>query len=202
MSRKSIPHHKICRRVGVSVCGAVNCPLAKRANPPGQHGAQKQRKKATPYGAQLMETQKLRGYYDLSGKQLQRYYQEAARSKRQTNIVLIEKLETRLDSVVYRLGYAPSLKAARQMVVHRHFMVNGKNVNKPGYQMREGEVINLREKSQKIDRYVEWFKFYNPAVDYLKKDVDAFSGFLVSMPLRDQVPIILEDQLVIEFMAL
>lgn len=201
MSRKSIPHHKICRRVGTSVCGAVNCPLARRANPPGQHGGNKQRQKLTAYASQLVETQKLRGYYGLSAKQMLRYYREAAKSKVQTNVHMIEKMETRLDSITYRLGFAPSLRAARQMVVHRHIMVNGKNVNKPGYQLKVGDEVSMREKSQKIERYTEWFKFYNNDLPYISKEVDKYTGKLSDVPQREQVPIVLEDQLVIEFMA-
>lgn len=200
MSRKSIPRHRICRRLGVSVCGAVNCPLGKRPNPPGQHGGGR-RPKETQYGLQLKETQKLRGYYGISAKQLRRYYTEAANSKNQTNVELVQKLERRLDSVVYRIGFTCSLRASRQMVVHRHIMVNGKNVNKPGYLVKPGDVIQLREKSQKIEKYVDWFKFYDHKIPYVQKDQGSFSGKLTQIPNREDVPILVEDQLVVEFMA-
>lgn len=200
MSRKSIPRHRNCRRLGVSVCGAVNCPLGKRPNPPGQHGGGR-RPKETQFGLQLKETQKLRAYYGISSKQLRRYYTEAASSKQQTNVHMVQKLEQRLDSVVYRLGFACSLRAARQMIVHRHFLVNNKSVNKPGYSVRPGEVVQLRPKSQKIERYADWFKFYDHKLPYVQKDQDNFSGTLVKAPERSEVPILVEDQLVVEFMA-
>lgn len=200
MSRKSIPRHRVCRRLGVSVCGAVNCPLGRRPTPPGQHGASR-RQKDTPYGLQLKETQKLRAYYGISAKQLRRYFTEAATSKEQTNIALIQKLERRLDSMTYRMGFACSLRAARQMVVHRHMLVNGKNVNKPGYQLQPGDTIELRPKSQKIERYVDWFKFYDHKLSYIQKDFTKLTGSLVHMPEREEVPILVEDQLVVEFMA-
>ena len=200
MSRKSIPRHRVCRRLGVSVCGAVNCPLGRRPTPPGQHGAAR-RQKDTPYGLQLKETQKLRAYYGISAKQLRRYFSEAAAAKEQTNIALVQKLECRLDSMSYRMGFACSLRAARQIVVHRHLLVNGKNVNKPGYQLKPGDTVELRPKSQKIERYVDWFKFYDHKLSYIQKDVSKLSGSLVQMPEREEVPILVEDQLVVEFMA-
>ncbi|MBF0288740.1 MAG: 30S ribosomal protein S4 [SAR324 cluster bacterium] len=200
MSRKSIPRHRICRRLGVSVCGAVNCPLGRRPTPPGQHGAMR-RSKDTQYALQLKETQKLRAYYGVSSKQLRRYYAEAATSKEQTNIALVQKMECRLDNMAYRMGFACSLRSARQLVVHRHLMVNGKNVNKPSYQLKSGDTVQLREKSQKIERYTEWFKFYDHKLSYVQKDVSKYSGSLVEIPTREEIPILVEDQLVVEFMA-
>lgn len=200
MSRKSEPRHKACRRLGVSVCGAVNCPLGRRPNPPGQHGAGR-RQKVSPYAQQLIETQKLRAYYGISESQLVRYYEAAVNSRQPTNVALVQSLETRLDNVVYRLGFACSLRAARQLVVHRHIDLNGKNVNKPSMAIKPGDVVKLRDKSQKVERYVEWFKFFNHNLPYLSKDTSKYSGSLVNPPPRDQIPILLEDQLVVEFMA-
>ncbi len=200
MSRKSIPRHRTCRRLGVSVCGAVNCPLGRRPTPPGQHGAMR-RAKDTQYAQQLKETQKLRAYYGVSSKQLRRYYAEAATSKEQTNIALVQKLECRLDNMVYRMGFTCSLRAARQMVVHRHLMVNGKNVNKPSYHLKPGDTVELRGKSQKIERYTEWFKFYDHKLSYIQKDVNKYTGSFVELPSREEVPILVDDQLVVEFMA-
>ncbi len=200
MSRKSIPHHRACRRLGVSVCGAVNCPLGRRPTPPGQHGASR-RQKDSQFGLQLKETQKLRAYYGISAKQLRRYYSEAASSREQTNVILIQKLECRLDSMVYRMGFTCSLRAARQMVVHRHLLVNGKSVNKPGFQIKPDDTIQLRPKSQKVERYVEWFRFYDHKLSYVQKDIEKLSGAMVQIPERREIPILVEDQLVVEFMA-
>lgn len=202
MTSKVESRCKICRRLGVCVfkfrCGGV----IRRPNPPGQHGSgAARRQKVTPYGLQLKETQKLRYYYGISSKQLRRYYREASSSKQQTNIALVQKLETRFDNMVYRMGFAGSLPAARQMVVHRHLLVNGKSVNKPGFQVKPGDEIQLRAKSQKIETYKEWFKFYEQKLGYIQRDVSKTSGTLVQIPERAEIPILLEDQLVVEFMA-
>ena len=200
MSRKSIPRHRACRRLGVSVCGAVNCPLGRRPAPPGQHGAMR-RQKDSQYGLQLKETQKLRAYYGISAKQLRRYFKEAASSQEQTNVSLVQRLESRFDNMTYRMGFACSLRAARQIVAHRHLLVNGKNVNKPSYQLRPGDTIQLRPKSQKIERYVEWFKFYDHKLPYIEKDAEIMTGTLVQVPERAMIPILVDDQLIVEFMA-
>ncbi len=200
MSEKLQARCKVCRRLGTCVfkfrCGGV----LKRPNPPGQHGGAR-RAKETQYGLQLKETQKLRFYYGVSGKQFLRYYKEAAASSHQTNVILVQKLETRLDNMVYRMGFAGSLRAARQMVVHRHLLVNGKNVNKPAYQLRPGDEIKLREKSAKIENYRDWFKFYAQDLSYIERDLDSLSGTLTRIPERNEVPILVDDQLVVEFMA-
>jgi len=200
MSRKSVPRHKACRRLSLSVCGAVNCPLGRRPNPPGQHGAGR-KNKPSQYALQLRETQKLRAYYNVSAKQMLRYYDEASASKAQTNVAMVQKLETRLDSMVYRLGFAASLRASRQMVGHGHILLNGKKVNKPAIQIKPGDQIKLREKSQKVDRYKEWWGFYDHNLPYIQKNKGDFSGTLVAQPERDAIPIVVEDQLVVEFMA-
>ncbi len=200
MSRKSIPRHRACRRLGVSVCGAVNCPLGRRPSPPGQHGATR-RQKDSQFGLQLKETQKLKAYYGVSAKQLRRYFKEASSSQEQTNIALVQSLESRFDNMTYRMGFACSLRAARQIVVHRHLLINGKNVNKPSYQLRPGDTIRLRPKSQKIERYLEWFKFYDHKLPYIEKDAETLTATLVQVPERTEIPILVDDQLIVEFMA-
>ena len=191
---------KICRRLGVSLCGSRSCAFLKRPQPPGEHGESKQ-SKDTPYGVQLKESQKLRFYYGISAKQFRRYYGMASKSKRQTNVYLIQMLETRLDNMVYRLGFTGTLASARQMVTHRHILVNGKNVNKPSYRVNVGDVVQLREKSQKIERYQEWFHFFKNDIPYIERHESEFSGQLTRLPDRHEVPIQVEDQLVVEFMA-
>lgn len=200
MSEKMQARCKICRRLGVCVfkfrCGGI----LRRPNPPGQHGGNR-RAKDTQYGLQLKETQKLRFYYGLSGKQFRRYYKEASASRQQTNVYLVQKMETRLDNMVYRMGFAGSVRAARQMVVHRHILVNGKNINKPAYQIKEGDTIQLRDKSQKVKTYQDWFKFYMQDVSYIERDEKKLSATLSRIPERDEIPILVDDQLVVEFMA-
>lgn len=200
MSNKAHANCKICRRLGVCVfkfrCGG----LVKRPNPPGQHGGGRPSKKSQ-YGLQLTETQKLRYYYGISAKQLRRYYKEASSSNQQTNVAMISRMETRLDNLVYRMGFAGSLKSARQMVVHRHILVNGKNVNKPAYQVKPNDMIQLRDKSQKVERFKEWFDFYWQDLKYIKRFPDKMAGMLLHVPEREEIPILVDDQLVVEFMA-
>ncbi|MBF0352378.1 MAG: 30S ribosomal protein S4 [SAR324 cluster bacterium] len=201
MANKLTFSHKSCRRFGISVCGSVNCPLGRRNVAPGQHGASKQRSKPSAYGLQLTETQKLKTYYGISDNQLRIYYTKASKTKQQTNIALVQALETRLDNMVYRMGFASTLRAARQMVVHRHLLVNGKNVNKPGYAIQVGDTIQLREKSKGIERYKEWFQFFERPLGYVERDKANLSAKLVRAPEREEVPIQVDDHLVVEFMA-
>ena len=122
-------------------------------------------------------------------------------SKMQTNIALVQQLETRLDNMVYRMGFAGTLRAARQIVVHRHLMVNGKSVNKPGYQVKPGDVVQLRDKSKKIERYKDWFNFFEQQLNYINRDAAKMSASLVQLPEREEIPILVEDHLVVEYMA-
>ena len=121
--------------------------------------------------------------------------------KGKTNVYLVQMLEMRLDNMVYRLGFTGTLASARQMVTHRHILVNGKNVNKPSYKVSVGDVIELREKSKKITRYQEWFDFFTNDIPYLERSEGKFSGKLTRLPDRHEIPIQVEDQLVVEFMA-
>jgi len=201
MAGKSSIRHKVCRALGVNLIGTPSCghTMKKRPNRPGQHGA-KRKRKVSPFGMQMQETQKLKYYYGISAKQLRRYYEAAAKSKIQTNVLMIQNLETRLDNVVYRIGFCGTLRSARQMVVHRHFLVNGINVNKPGYKVAPGDVVQLREKSQKIERYKEWYSFFKPELEYVERKGN-FSGSFARVPEREEIPILIDDQLVVEFMA-
>ena len=149
----------------------------------------------------LKETQKLKAFYGIRSRQMRRYYDKAAKMRKQTNVALVQTLETRLDNMVYRMGFAGTLRAARQMVVHSHFIVSGKKVNKPGYQLNPGEVVQLREKSLKIDRYKDWYNFFEQKLGYIQRDTKNFSGTLLHIPEREEIPIEVEDQLVVEFMA-
>ena len=122
-------------------------------------------------------------------------------SKMQTNVALVQLLETRLDNMAYRMGFAGTLRAARQMVVHRHLQVNGKTVNKPSFHVKPGDVIQLREKSRKIERYKDWYNFFEQQLNYIKREPKQLSASLVQIPEREEIPILVEDHLVVEFMA-
>ena len=171
MPGKSTIKHKVCRALGVNLIGTPSAALtlSRRPNRPGQHGGGRQAK-ISPFGLQLRETQKLKAFYGISSKQLRRYYEHAAKVRKQTNVALVQSLETRLDNMVYRMGFAGTLRAARQMVVHCHITVNDRKVNKPGFQVKPGDSIQLREKSQKVDRYKDWFNFFEQKLAYIKRD--------------------------------
>ena len=188
--------------MGVNLIGTPSAALtlSRRPNRPGQHGGGRQAK-ISPFGQQLKETQKLKAFYGISSKQLRRYYEHAAKVRKQTNVALVQSLETRLDNMVYRIGFAGTLRAARQMVVHCHITVNDRKVNKPGFQVKPGDSIQLREKSQNVDRYKDWFNFFEQKLAYIQRDSKKFSGTLVEVPEREEIPIDVEDHLVVEFMA-
>ena len=202
MPGKSTIKHKVCRALGVNLIGSPSAALtlSRRPNRPGQHGSSRQAK-VSPFGQQLKETQKLKAFYGISSKQLRLYYEKAARVRKQTNVALVQTLETRLDNMTYRMGFAGTLRAARQMVVHCHITVNGKRVNKPGYQVSPGDIVQLKEKSQKIDRYKDWYNFFEQKLGYVQRNTKNFSGTLVQIPEREEIPIEVEDHLVVEFMA-
>jgi small subunit ribosomal protein S4 len=151
---------------------------------------------------QLMETQKLKHYYGVTAKQLKRYYDRASKSKEQTNVFMVQLLERRLDNMVYRMGFTPTLRAARQMVVHRHIMVNGKNVNKPSLEVRVGDEITVRDRSKGIEKYKEWFELSEQQLGYIERDGSKMTGKLLQIPAREEIPIQVEDHLVVEYMAL
>ena len=202
MPGKSTIKNKLCRALGVNLIGSPSAALtlSRRPNRPGQHGVGRQTK-MSPYGQQLKETQKLKAFYGIRSKQMRRYYEKAAKMRKQTNVALVQTLETRLDNIAYRMGFAGTLRAARQMIVHCHITVNGKKVNKPGYQLSPGDIVKLREKSMKIDRYKDWYNFFEQKLGYIHRDTKNFSGTLLHVPEREEIPIEVEDHLVVEFMA-
>ena len=149
MTKRAESKYKINRRLGVNLWGRAKSPIAKREYGPGQHG--QRRKKATDYGTQLMAKQKLKGYYgNISEKQFRKYYEEAIRRRGDTSEKLIELLERRLDAVCYRMKFAITPFASRQLVNHGHIAVNGKRVNIPSYLVKDGDTIEVKEKSKQL----------------------------------------------------
>ena len=149
MSKRIASKYKINRRLGENLWGRPKSPVNSREYGPGQHG--QRRKKPSDFGIQLMAKQKLKGYYgNISEKQFRRYYAEASRRKGDTSENLIGLLERRLDAVVYRMKFVPTVFSARQFVNHGHVKVNGKKVNIPSYQVREGDVIEVKDKSREM----------------------------------------------------
>lgn len=187
------PRFKQCRRLGLNVCGH---PKAMNR---AKKGTSREDKKLTEYGRQLLEKQRLRAYYNVMEKQFAKYVKMAMKSDEQTGSALVKILERRLDNLVYRLGLASSIRQARQMVVHGHILVNGKKVDIPSYLVQVGDTIALKEKS----KYVELFRqnFENAFLTqypYLEKHED-MSGTLVRYPERNEIPIEIDDQLVVEY---
>ena len=157
MARYTGPSCKLCRRekeklfLKGSKCFSDRCPIENRNYPPGEHGLSR-RAKYSEYGVQLREKQKVKRIYGVLETQFRTYFEKANRQKGVTGENLVKLLERRFDNVVFRLGFAPSRKAARQMVLHRHFTVNGVTVNIPSYQVAPGDIIEVREKSKKLER--------------------------------------------------
>lgn len=194
MARMRGPRFKQCRRLNLNVCGHP-----KAMNRAG-NGQARDSRKLSSYGTQLLEKQRLRAYYEVMEKQFRRYVKEAMKDSETTGEALVKRLERRLDNLVYRLGFASSIRQARQMVVHGHIRVNGQKVNIPSYLVSVGDTLSLREKSRKTVLFTENFSTENASVyPYLTKDVSQFSGTLVRMPERSEIPIEIDDHLVVEF---
>ncbi len=192
---------KIERRLGVNLWGDPKSPFNKRQSRPGQHG--QNRKKPTDFGTQLMAKQKLKGYYgNIGEKRFRRYYDDAARLKGDTGENMIGLLERRLDAVVYRMKFVPTVFAARQLVNHQHVLVNGQKVNIPSYQVQEGDVIEVREKARQLPMVIQAVEAPHREVpEYLEVDHKAMKGKFIRTPLLEDVPypVQMEPNLVIEF---
>ncbi len=203
MARYTGPKNRIARRFGANIFGRARNPLLHKPNPPGMHGAK--RKKKSDYGMQLDEQQKLKAVYGMiSRAQLTRYYQEAVRSKQNTNHVFIERLECRLDNIVYRLRFASTIFAAQQLVSHGHILVNGKKVDRRSFHVRPGMVISVKTKSQQMPAIKQALDNTSRGIpDYLILEADKFSGSLAVQPAPDQIPhpIPINVPLICEFLA-
>lgn len=202
MSRNTGPKHRMCRRAGMPLCGSPKCPALRRPYPPGQHG-KRPRRKTSEYGRQIFEKQKLKFIYGVTERQLRRYFEMAKRGRGTTGERLLQILECRLDNLVYRMGFAPTLPAARQLVTHGHVLVNGKKVDIPSFPVKPGDVLELRERSKHLDLVTTSLearaKGNLPA--YLSVDPEARRGRLERLPAREEIPVPVDDSLVIEFYA-
>lgn len=198
---RQTPKYKICRRLGENLWGRDKCPTNTNPTGPGQHGAR--RKKLTDFGIQLREKQKLKGYYgDVKESQFRTIFKEAVRRKGDTSENLIALLESRLDAIVYRLNFVPTVFSARQFINHKHVMVNGKVVNIPSYRCRPGDVIEIREKSRQIPIVIEAIEKVEREVPaYLTFEPSAHKGTFNRLPVMDEVPypVQMNPNLVVEF---
>lgn len=202
MAKRLAAKHKIDRRLGENLWGRPKSPANKRSYGPGQHGPTK-RSKPTDFGTQLMAKQKLKGYYgNIGEKQFRKYYQEAVRRRGDTSQNLIEILERRLDAVVYRAKFVPTVFAARQFVNHGHVKVNGKRVNISSYMVKDGDVIEVKEKSRELASVIEALALpERDTPDYVEVDVKKCSATFLRGPGLEDVPypVQMEPNLVIEF---
>jgi small subunit ribosomal protein S4 len=201
MTKRVQAKSKICRRLGVNLWGRPKNPIVKRDYPPGEHG--QKRRKTSDFGTQLAAKQKLKGYYgNITERQFRKIYREATRRRGDTAENLIGLLERRLDTVVYRLNFVPTPFAARQFINHGHVLVNGRRVNIPSYLCREGDVVEVRERSKNLTQVLGAVQRPERDVpDYLSVDYKALKGSVVRTPKVADVPwpVHMEPNLVIEF---
>jgi small subunit ribosomal protein S4 len=209
MARYTGPVCKQCRREGEKLflkgerCYSPKCAIERRAYPPGQHGrmAQWSRSKSSDFGAQLRAKQKARRVYGILERQFRRYYRQALKSRGLTGLTLLQLLESRLDNIIYRMGYASSRAQARQLVTHGHFMVNNRRTDVPSILIRPGDKIEIREGSKKK----EYFKDLSAVAearsipDWIKRDIKALSGEITRLPERTEIDANLNEHLIVEY---
>ncbi|WBU62953.1 30S ribosomal protein S4 [Paracoccus aerodenitrificans] len=204
MSKRTSAKYKIDRRMGENIWGRAKSPVNRREYGPGQHG-QRRKGKMSDFGTQLRAKQKLKGYYgDLTEKQFRRIYAEAERVKGDTGENLIGLLERRLDAVVYRAKFVPTIFAARQFVNHGHVEVNGQKVNIASYRVKEGDVVSIRERSRQLAIVLEAVQLPERDVpDYLEVDHNKMTASFVRIPALGDVPyaVQMEPNLVVEYYA-
>ena len=209
MARYTGPSCKLCRREGEKLflrgerCMSPKCALERRAYPPGQHGRETQfrRGRASDYARQLREKQKTRRIYGVLERQFRRYFREAVRRKGQTGANLLIVLESRLDNVVYRLGFADSRAQARQLVQHGHFWFNGTPTSIPSRLVKPGDLVSVRQQS----RQKQYFKERVPIMEereipgWLSRDLRDMSGRVLNLPSREDVDFPIDEQLIVEY---
>jgi small subunit ribosomal protein S4 len=196
---------RLCRREGAKLflkgtrCYTKKCSFERRPTPPGQHGVR--RRKMGDFGIQLREKQKMRRVYGVLERQFRNYYREAEGTTGVTGEALLQRLETRLDNVVFRLGFAASRAQARQLVAHGHFAVNGTPTNVPSYAMRPGDRVEVREnrRGREAFKVVKETLKAHQAPEWLSLDAAKLAGSVATLPRRDQMPLDLSEQLVVEY---
>lgn len=195
---------RLCRREGEKLflkgekCFTDKCPVARRAYPPGQHG--QGRKKVSEYGLHLREKQKLRRIYGVLERQFERYYEEAASKRGVTGENLLQLLELRLDNIVYRMGFAPSRPASRQIVLHGHVTVNGHKVDIASYGVRAGDVVAIKESSRNIDMVKGSLEATaaRGVPKWLEVNFEQQSGRVLAVPAREQIEVTIQEHLIVE----
>ena len=192
------PKVKLSRKISVNMTPKARKIGQKKPYPPGQHGATKRRSKQSDYGKQLIEKQRLRIQYNISEKQLSNYFKKAAHLVGNTGDILVQLLESRLDSMVFRAGFAPTIYASRQYVSHGHIYVNGKRVSIPSCKVKVNDVVSIKEKSRKLECFLEAIRAANQ-VPYIELSKADFSFKYLYVPDRVDIPIQCEISLVVEY---
>ena len=197
------PRCRQCRREGMKLmlkgerCKSERCAVERRPFPPGMR-VSKRRRSATEYNMQLREKQKIRRMYGVLEKQFELYFKKATKVTGVTGENLLQFLEMRFDNIIYRLGFAPSRSSARQLVLHNHFTINGKKVNIPSYQMKPGDIIQVKEKSKMLESIHSSLKALRDIPDWLTVDKVKLEGSVVRVPERATIPVNVQEQLVVE----
>lgn len=204
MARYTGPSCKLCRRekqklfLKGSKCYSEKCPLEQKNYPPGQHGLNR-RAKFSEYGVQLREKQKIKRIYGILETQFRTYFENANRQKGVTGANLIMLLERRLDNVVFRLGFSPSRKAARQLVLHGHLLVNGQIVNVPSFLVSPGDVVSIKDASKKMDSIHDSLRRTKDNLySWLQIEKATLSGTFLQIPEREEIPLNANEQLIVE----
>lgn len=197
MARYTGPKSRIARKFAEPIFGPDKV-LEKKKYPPGQHGPNRRRKKQSEYAVQLMEKQKAKYTYGILERQFANMFNRASRKKGITGVVLLQLCESRLDNTVYRLGISPTRSGARQLVSHKHIMVNDQLVNIPSYQLRPGDKVSVREKSKSLETINESLAVNAITSEWLEWDMTTLSGNFIAVPERDQIPENIKEQLIVE----
>lgn len=205
MARYTGPSCKLCRREKQKLflkgtkCFTEKCPIENKNYPPGMHGLSR-RSKVSDYSFQLREKQKVKRTYGLLETQFRNYFELASKQKGRTGENLVKLLERRLDNIIYRAGFAPSRKSARQLILHKHFKINGKTVNIPSYLMRAGDNIQVKDESKQVKIIHESLKRVKEDMlpGWLQVDKASLKGTLLSIPERIDIPFTANEQLIVE----
>jgi small subunit ribosomal protein S4 len=202
MARYTGSKCRLCRREGTKLflkgdrCMSTKCAVERRQYPPGEHG-QRMRRRATEYGLQLREKQKVKRIYGVLERPFRRYFEKASRQKGVTGENLLRLLELRLDNVLYRSGMAPSRDSARQLISHRHFTVNGRTVNIPSYSLKVGDVVAARGSIKEVVK-ANLGRRGGDSLEWLQVSPDQLSVTLLEVPSRESIPIPIQEQLIVE----
>ena len=198
MARYTGPKQRINRKFLEPILGGNGKTLEKKAYPPGMHGMTKKRTKKSEYAVQLAEKQKAKYTYGILERQFENIFERAARLKGVTGEVLLQLLEARLDNVVYRMGIAPTRRAARQFVSHKHITVNGDVTNIPSYTLKAGDIVGVRERSKDMDPIRNSLSGSSVKYQWLEFDRSLMQGRFLTVPERTQIPENIKEQLIVE----